>query len=218
MDQTQYCGIFGIHVGVSKFELLKSGKPFPTCFFGGTRRHPPNFTLRLIAKNFTFSVLSKEKKEKHRFRAKQKRKIRKKLKFWIFHEKRPIWASFSSLKSFPGSSPVLARFLPGSCPVLTRFCPISVQLSRLVFLGFFNFLGFFRPFLAGTRKNHKKCRKFSIGRRKICKTQKFSLGMRKIAKLGKLHEFLWSGSTKPRKFVSLAAVGSACEMWQWYPA
>ena len=85
------------------------------------------------------------------FRGKEKfsgKKRGKKIKIWIFHEKWPIWATFSSNivpRFFPASCPVFALFLPGSCPVLARFLPGSPRFSSN-FLGFFIFL-FIRPFL-----------------------------------------------------------------------
>ena len=96
-------------------------------------------------------------------------------KFWIFFEKWPIWATFFSKivpRFFPGSCPVLARFLPGSCPVLARFLPGSPRFSSS-FFEIFHFLGFFRPFLIGTRKNHQKIGNFRSEGEKSAKLRNF---------------------------------------------
>ena len=138
---------------------MKSGNPFPTCLFGGTRRHPPNFTLRQKPPKISRFRYFRGKKRKNTIFGREKRKKTQKTQnFGFFYEKWPIWATFFSKivpRFFPGSCPVLARFLPGSCPVLARFLPGSARFSSS-FLGIFQFFGFFRPFLFGTRKNHKK--------------------------------------------------------------
>ena len=133
-------------------------KPIPDLPFWRNPSPPTKlYFATKTAKNFTFSVFSREKKEKHHFRAKKNEKKHKKLKILDFLRKMadlghfflqnrsPVLPRFFPL---PGSCPVLARFLPGSCPVLPG--------SRLVFWGFLNFFGFFVPFCLGPEKITKK--------------------------------------------------------------
>ena len=161
------------------------------------------------------------KKGKHHFPAKKEEKTQKTQNFGFFDENWPIWAFFLQIRSsvlprfLPGSCPVLARFLPGS----PRFCPVlpgSAWFSSS-FLGDVSIFGvFFSSVFGWDQRKLTKNSEIFDRKEKICKTQKFSLGMRRIAKFGKLHEFLWPGSTKSRKFMSLAAVGNACEVWRRY--
>ena len=200
------------------YELWKPGLPF---------WWNPSPSTKLILpchKSPKFHVFGifEGKKRKTPFSGEKRGKKHKKLKILDFLMKFGQFGHFF----LQNRSPVLPRFLPGSCPVLARFlpgsprfCPVLPGSARFSssFLGDFSiFGGFFVRFLLGPEKITKNSEVFDR-KEKICKIQKFSLGMRRIAKFGTLHEFLWSGSTKSRKFMSLAAVGKACEVWRWYP-
>ena len=151
-------------------------KPIPDLPFWRNPSPPTKlYFATKTAKNFTFSVFSREKKEKHHFRAKKKEKNTKNSNFGFFTKNRRFGPLFSP-KSFPGSSPVLARFLPGSCPVLARFLPGSCPVlpgSRLVFWGFFNFFGFFVRFCLGPEKITKKIGNFRSEGEKSAKFRNF---------------------------------------------
>ena len=192
------------------YEIWKSGLPFWWNPLPSTKLISPCHKSPRFSRFPNF----RGKKGKTPFSGENRGKKHKKLKIFDFLRKLANLGIFFSKivpQFFPGSCPVLARFLPGS----PRFCPVLPESARFSssFLGDFSiFGGFFVRFWKITKHLEIFDRK-----EKICKTQKFSLGMRRIAKFGKLHEFLRSGSTKSRRIMSLAAVGNACEVWRRYP-
>ena len=129
-------------------------KPIPDLPFWRNPSPPTKlYFATKTAKNFTFSVFSREKKGRTPFSGKKKEKNTKNSKFWIFFEKWPIWATFFSKivpRFFPGSCP----FLPGSCPVLAPVLARSARFSSS-FWGFFNFWGFSSVFVWDQKKSQK---------------------------------------------------------------
>ena len=147
--------------------VMKSGNPFPTCLFDGTRSHPPKLlTCEKSPKISRFRYFWRKKK--HHFRAK---KNTQKLKILDFLRKMTNLGHFflqNRSPVLPGSCPVFARVLTGSCPVL----PGSARFSSS-FWGFFNYWGFFLSVFDLDLRKSQKIRKFSIGRKKSAKFRNF---------------------------------------------
>ena len=153
--------------------VMKAGNPFPTCLFGETHRHPPNIATN--RQEFRVFGVFEGKKGKTPFSGEKKGKNTKNSKFWIFSKNGQFGPLFSP-KSFPGSSPVLARFLPGSCPVLARFLPGSPRFCPVLvkfFWDFSFFFGFFVRFWLGPEKITKNSEIFDRKEKKSAKLRNF---------------------------------------------